>query len=293
MDSTNINQQTKNRLLKFQKNEITEHIIYSKLSNSEKKPNNKKVLKQISDDELRHYNIWKAYTNEDVNPSKLKIWKYYLISKVLGLTFGIKLMEKGEQQAQLTYDSISKIIPIAKKIEKEENQHEKKLISLIDEEKLRYVGSMVLGLNDALVELTGALAGFTFALQKPGLIALAGLITGIAASFSMAASEYLSTKSEKTTKSPLKSSIYTGFAYVLTVLFLIFPYFLFKTVYYSLTLTLINAILVILFFTFYTSVAQDLPFKRRFIEMAFISLGVAALTFGIGFLIRLFLGIEV
>jgi VIT1/CCC1 family predicted Fe2+/Mn2+ transporter len=85
-----------------------------------------------------------------------------------------------------------------------------KLISLIDEERLKYVSSMVLGLNDALVELTGALTGLTLALQNPRLIAIVGFITGIAASMSMAASEYLSTKQEDTEKNPLKASVYTG-----------------------------------------------------------------------------------
>ncbi|MDI6704563.1 MAG: VIT1/CCC1 transporter family protein [bacterium] len=82
---------------------------------------------------------------------------------------------------------------------------------------------MVLGLNDALVELTGALAGFTFALQNTRVVAMAGLITGVAASLSMTTSEYLSTKSEGGAKSPFKASVYTGSAYVLTVMFLIFP----------------------------------------------------------------------
>ena len=42
--------------------------------------------------------------------------------------------------------------------------NESALLQLLDEEKLRYTGSIVLGLNDVLVELTGALAGLTLAL---------------------------------------------------------------------------------------------------------------------------------
>jgi VIT1/CCC1 family predicted Fe2+/Mn2+ transporter len=125
------------------------------------------------------------------------------------------------------------------------------------------------------------------------LIALSGFITGIAASFSMAASEYLSTKSEGEAQSPIKAAVYTGLAYVLTVLFLIFPYLLFESYFLCLGLTVINAVLVILIFNFYVSVAKDLDFKRRFLEMVSISLGVAALSFLIGFLVRVFLGVEV
>lgn len=284
---------TKKRLLVAQRNEITEHFIYKKLSEIVKDVNNKNVLKQISNDELKHYNFWKKYTKQDIEASRWQILKYVFIARAFGLTFGIKLMEKGEEQAQAAYDKISKVIPDATSILKDEAKHEKELINLIDEERLKYVGSMVLGLNDALVELTGALAGLTLALQNTKLIAMAGLITGIAASFSMAASEYLSTKSEESRKNPLKASVYTGIAYIFTVLFLIFPYLLFENYYFSLAFTLVNAIIVILIFTFYISVAKDFSFKKRFFEMALISLGIAALSFGIGFLVRIFLNINV
>ena len=151
----------------------------------------------------------------------------------------------------------------------------------------------MLGLNDALVELTGALAGLSFALQDTRLVALAGLITGIAASFSMAASEYLSTKSKDDHENAGKSSLYTGVAYILTVFLLIIPYLLLQNYLLCLGLTIIIAVLIILLFNFYISVARDLSFRRRFFEMAGLSLGIAVLSFGIGYLIRLFLGIEV
>lgn len=280
-------------LLAAQKNEITEHFIYEKLAQSINDPHNKEVLKHIANDELKHYDFWKEYTHRNVKPNNLTVSKYFLISKIFGVTFGIKLMEKGEESAKVTYEKISKYVPEAGNIIKEEDEHEKQLIGLIDEERLRYVGSMVLGLNDALVELTGALAGLTLALQNTRLVAMAGLITGVAASLSMATSEYLSTKSEGGAKNPFKASVYTGVAYVLTVLFLIFPYLLLSDLYFCLGLTILNAIIVIFVFTFYISVAKDLSFKKRFLEMALISLGVAGLTFAIGFIIRILLNVEI
>jgi VIT1/CCC1 family predicted Fe2+/Mn2+ transporter len=286
-----IDENLRETILAAQRSEITEHFIYEKLAKSTKDLHNKEILRQISSDEVAHCNFWREYTNEDVKPSKLKIWVYYSISRVFGITFGTKLMERGEGQAQKTYDSISRFVPEAKNIIEDEEKHERQLIDLVDEEKLRYVGSIVLGLNDALVELTGALAGLTFALQNTRVTAMAGLITGIAASLSMAASEYLSTKTERD-KNPLKASAYTGSAYVVTVLFLIFPYLVFTDLYVSLGLTILNAIIVIFIFAFYISVAKDISFQNRFLEMALISLGIAALTFTIGFIIRTFLNME-
>jgi len=288
-----LDKNTENTILKMQRDEITEHVVYDRLSRSVKDPHNSSVLKRISDDELEHYQFWKKFTKRDVKPDTFKIWKYYLISIILGITFGIKLMERGEENAQKAYEEISRVIPDAKDIQHDEYEHEMKLVELIDEERLRYVGSMVLGLNDALVELTGALAGLTLALQNTRLIAMAGFITGIAASMSMAASEYLSTKSEEGSQDPLKASVYTGSAYVLTVLFLIFPYLLLENYYFCLGFTLFNAILVILVFTFYVAVAKGIPFRKRFLEMAAISLGIAALSFIMGYVVRIFLHVDI
>jgi VIT1/CCC1 family predicted Fe2+/Mn2+ transporter len=202
-------------------------------------------------------------------------------------------MERGEQSAQDNYGALSEQIAEAEAIAQEENAHEDALINLLDEEQLRYAGSMVLGLNDALVELTGTLAGLTLAFRNTRLIALSGSITGIAAALSMAAAEYLSTKSEETDKSPLKASLYTGAAYVITVLLLILPYLLLENYYLCLAITLVGAVAIIALFNYYISVAKDESFKQRFFEMAGLSLGVAGLSFIVGLLIREFLGIEI
>lgn len=288
----NISQETREKLLVYQQNEITEHHIYIKLAKSIKPSPNRRVLEEIAKDELQHYRFWRTITQQDVNPDKIKIWIYYLISRIFGFTFGIKLMERGEEDAQKNYEQLREIIPEAAAIAQDENDHENALIDLLDEERLRYIGSIVLGLNDALVELTGVLAGLTLALQDTNLIALTGSITGIAAALSMGASEYLSTKSEETVKNPVRASIYTGCAYVVTVLILILPYLILENFYVSLGLTLASAILIIAFFNYYISVAKDVPFKSRFLEMAGLSLGVAAISFIIGLILRSFVGVD-
>jgi VIT1/CCC1 family predicted Fe2+/Mn2+ transporter len=228
-----------------------------------------------------------------VSPNKVNLWKYSIITKLFGLTFGIKLMEMGEKKAEMSYGKLLKSIPIAKNVLNDEFRHEKQLIGIIGEERLKYAGALVLGLNDALVELTGTLAGLSFALQKTRIIATAGLITGIAASLSMATSEYFSEKSEENAKNPLKASVYTGIAYMLTVMLLVFPFLLFQNFYYSLSLTVLGAIMVVFIFTYYISVVRDLPFRKKFLEMTTISLGVAFLSFLIGLLVRIFLGINI
>ena len=280
-------------VLKIQKGELTEHIIYKKLSEIVKNKEHGDLLKKISREELEHYKVFKSITGEESSPDKFRIFLYVFIARLLGLNFGLKLMESGEDLAQDIYKGLISISPKVESIIREEEKHEKEIIELINEESLKYISSMVLGLNDALVELTAALAGFTLALQNGRLIGVVGLITGIAASMSMAASEYLSTKQEETDKDPVKASVYTGIAYICTVILLVFPYFIFKNIFFSLGLVVVMALFIILIFTFYISVAKGLDFKKRFIEMAGLSLSIASATFFIGLAIRKIFGVEI
>ena len=288
-----LSDQLRKQVLSFQRTEITEYHIYKRLAKKINSPENVKIIEQIADDELRHYNGWKKYTKEDVPPRWFFVWFYYFISMVFGFTFGIKLMEQGEELAQKNYSGVSAAIPEAEKFQHEEDVHEERLINMLDEERLRYAGSVVLGLNDALVELTGALAGLTLALQNEKLIALSGLITGIAASMSMAASEYLSTRSEDTGKHPVRAALYTGIAYIITVALLVLPYLILRNYILDLVIALITAVIIIAVFNYYISVAKGESFRARFTEMALLSLSVAAFSFVIGYFIRKWLGIEV
>ncbi len=289
----NLSEKIHEKLLVYQRNEITEYHIYQKLARTVKAPENRRILEDIAQDELRHYRVWQAYTGQEVAPDKLRIWKYYLISRIFGFTFGLKLLERGEAGAQGSYAQLGEIIPEADAIAHNENDHEAALLKLLDEDRLRYIGSVVLGLNDALVELTAVLAGLTLALQNTQLIALTGSITGIAAALSMGASEYLSTKTEETVQSPLRAALYTVSAYLITVIILILPYLILKNYYLCLSCTLGGAVLIIAFFTYYISVAREAPFKRRFLEMAGLSFTVAAFSFLMGFIMRTFLDIEI
>ena len=278
---------------KMQQSEITESVIYEKIAKFAKGEENKKTLLRLAKEEKNHYEIWKKYTSIEMKPQKLKVFKYKLLAKIFGFTFAIKLMERGEENAQSEYDLLSKEVEESVVIKQQEEEHEKALIEMLDEERLKYVGSMVLGLNDALVELTGSLAGFTFAMQNTKLIALSGLIIGISATFSMASSEFLSARSEGRNDA-FKSCLYTGIAYLITVVLLITPYLLLNNSQYLIALGCMIGIvlLIILVFTYYTSVAQSKPFKSRFLEMAIISVTVAVISFFVGVAAKALFGID-
>ena len=289
----NVSPEALDIIRKMQQNELDEGIIYKNIAAFAKGKENRRTLLRLAKEENAHCQVWKKYTSEDPRPSRGKILFYTLIARILGFTFAVKLMERGESGAQEEYARLEAEVPESIAIRQQEEEHEQALLAMLDEERLQYVGSMVLGLNDALVELTGSLAGFAFALQNNRLIALSGLIVGISATFSMASSEFLAARSEGRTDA-LKSCSYTGVAYLLTVIALIAPYLLLPATAFvpALILMLGVVIAIIAGFTYYTSVAQDQPFRRRFLEMALISTGVAVLSFVVGILAKKFLGVE-
>lgn len=287
-----LDERLQRELREFQRNEITEYHVYRGLA-AMAGGENREVLLRLSEEELGHYRTLKAYTGEEVPPNRWKARLYLFLARIFGITFAMKLMEEGEKRAEAAYMAAAAEIPELQEIVHDEHDHEEALMERIDEERLGYLSSMVLGINDALVELIGALAGLTLALRRSGLVGLVALITGIAAALSMAASEYLSTKSEGGAKSPLKAATYTGIAYIGTVALLVFPFFVLGNVYFALGLSLIDGLLVVGAFTFFMAVVRGLPYRRTLFEMASIGLGVAALSFLIGWLLRTLLGIEV
>jgi len=278
---------------KAQRDEEEGAILYSFMAKREKNEENKKLLEQMSKDEDIHAKVWKEISNKDIKPSKLGIMWFKFLTVVMGFTFVVKTMQKKESLAQVGYEQMSKELSEAARILEDERRHEKELYGMLDEERLHYVGAMVLGLNDALVELTGAIAGVTFALANTRLVALTGIITGVSATFSMAASNYLAERADNNPKA-LKSSIYTGMAYLITVVLLVLPYLLLPTNMYALAFAIMLAtvILIIMFFNYYISVAKEEPFLKNFATMAIISLSVALISYVIGVVAKQLLGID-
>lgn len=279
-------------VLAVQRTEITECHIYHELARRCKDENNAEVLRRIGNQEKGHYNFWKARSGVETGPDRKRIWRVVLLAKMLGFAFVLKQMEKREGTGSRLYDELSVHFPETKRFSEEELVHEKQILNMLDEERLQYVGSIVLGLNDALVELTGSLAGFTLALGSTKVITLAGLVTGISAALSMAASDYLSSKTEGDERAK-KSAVYTGVAYLFTVALLILPFLLLASKMLALGITLAIAVLIIFAFNYYISMAKDLNFKSRFWEMTFISLGVATFSFLVGWGLKAVLGVDI
>jgi VIT1/CCC1 family predicted Fe2+/Mn2+ transporter len=272
------------------RNELTEAAVYARLAELEKDGKNKDILNRISADETTHAKMIADILGVEARPSTFKVAWTVFCARVFGVTFTLKSMERGENTASRTYREILKTYPQLAMIADDEDRHESELIGMLNDERLNNMGAIVLGLNDALVELTGALAGFTFALGDSTKIAKLGLITGFAAAMSMAASSFLSARAEaqagEENKNAVKTAAYTGIAYVLTVLLLVAPYAFLPCATLALAVMLLSAFGIIAFFNFYLSVARGTSFFRGFSVMAGISTAVAIISYAFGYLLR-------
>ncbi len=271
----------------FAYDEYRDFMVYQALAQIEPDLNLKKTLTELSEHERQHYIFWSEISGQkDFRVGKAYLLLYKLARKILGLTFTAKFLEMHEKKSIEGYQNFAltaapEIRQKLKDIIQNDIDHEREHISQIHEEKIQFISSIILGLNDALIELSGALVGFTFALREPRLIVVTGLITGIAASLSMAASAFMQARYEPD-KNPKKAAFYTGISYIIVVMLLVLPFLLLSSSITAMTIMLSVAILIITFVSFYVSVLFERNFVKQLSIMLLFSLGVAAITFGIG-----------
>lgn len=282
----------------FAYDELKDYTVYSAILKTETNPDFRRILTKLTEHERQHYQFWLTVSQQkELRIHPLIVLYYTFIRRVLGLTFMAKFMEHHERNAIKHYSDILERIDdnlkgrVREIIEHEQN-HEWELINQINEEKVKFTGSIILGLNDGLIELTGALVGFSFAFASAPLVALTGFITGIAASMSMASSAYLQARHEKG-KNPKKAAAYTGVSYLVIVLLLIAPFLFASDLILSLALLAVIVLAIIAALSFYTSILFDRKFKNQFGEIFTFSIGVAFVSFLIGSAFRYFSGIAI
>lgn len=282
--------ETQRLLLRIQQSEMTEAAAYHAMASSIKDGHNRETLGKIADEIAAQAHALEKFTDALPQPDNRKVRRYARMARVFGFTFAAKLMDKRKVKVEHHAKKLLDEVPEVERLEADEHDRDEKLFDLLSEKRLSYVGAMILGMNDAIVEITGTLAGLTLAMQNTRLIALSGLITGVAATLSMAASEYLAERSDGKGDAA-KSGLMTGGAYFITVVILLLPYLILDDKMYLLAMGIMLAfvILILAAFNFYTSVARDVPFGKNFGQMCAISLGVAALSFVLDTLFARFL----
>ncbi|MGC9012088.1 VIT1/CCC1 transporter family protein [Thermogladius sp.] len=270
--------------------------VYRSLSKLEKDEERRRILSKLAEDEERHYEFWREYAGKDCRPGYWRVWLFKLSYVLLGPLFTIKLLERGEESAIREYASLlgglsGEARSTLEALIKDEESHEKELIGILSDPRLKYLGFVALGLADAIVEITGVNAGFLGATENTAIVGLAGLIVGFSAALSMAGASYLQSKHEKRV-SPTKSAVVTGLAYILSVLLLVAPFFTMRSLPAAFAASVTASVLLTGVFTYYSSVVEDKEFKREFLESLSLLLGIALASYLLGAALSRHLGIS-
>lgn len=280
----------------FARNEYRDYITYRELAKIETVPAFKRILEELVTHERDDFEFWRQLApKREYRLGRWELAGLVLMRRLLGLTFTAKYLERHEQRAVRNYQTFLTTAdePMRQRVQAilaHEQQHEQTLIDQFREQRVQFLGSIVLGVNDGVIELTGALTGLAFALRDARSVALFGLVTGVSASLSMAASAYMQARHEPG-KNPKTASLYTGCSYLLVVSLLIAPFLLVPQVWAALAVMMAVILILLAALAGYTSILFDRDFRRQLGEMLALSLGVALIAFLLGTAIRHLLGV--
>jgi VIT1/CCC1 family predicted Fe2+/Mn2+ transporter len=287
------------------KDEALDERLYAELAGRAKDDDARRLLESLAGQERRHLEFWARLSGIEparVPVSRLRLGAALFSSWLLGQGFTVRRLERQEDKTIAKYERILQSGALApedteelRTIVEDERTHEREMEQRIADERLAYLGAAVLGLNDALIELTGGLTGLVSSITDTELIGFTGLVIGVAASLSMAASNFLSSgmSAGQEELNPTKAAAYTGVAYIVVVVALVAPFFAIGNRVTALVVTWAIAVLVICAFAYYSAVLQNASFTRRVGQMLALGLGVAVITYLIGRAVSAAVGISV
>ena len=161
---------------------------------------------------------------------------------------------------------------------------------MVRKDKFNSAGAIVLGMHDALVSLTGLIAGLAVAMADRYVIILTAVIASVTASLSMGASNYLAVRTDGGRRAFI-SALYTGVAYMATCAVLIVPFFVFENRAVEMVLMFAIAVAEIFGFNYYLGRVNHRPDMRKFLGMLGVCAGVSVIAFLIGLGANKYLGV--
>ena len=279
--------------------EFTDHKLYDRLSLTVKGDSPfSEILKSLSSTEHRHYEFWRKYApDQEPKVSSLAISWVLLLRMLFGLTFAVRYLDRHEAKVVKRYKSVAHLIPESDRTSfdemlKDEEEHEREFGRKIESSVIRYISFVVLGLADALVEITGIHAGSLGIYNITEYAGLAGIVAGAAASLAMASAAFAQAKQGFQGSARL-SAAYTGISYFITAVILATPYFIFASMVYALTVSLLLAVLIITFVSYYSSIISGKPFTRDYLEILGIMFGVTLALYVFGYVVGITTGFRV
>ncbi|HXW94819.1 MAG TPA: VIT1/CCC1 family protein [Nitrososphaerales archaeon] len=268
--------------------EFSDYTLYDRLSKTVSSDSPfREVLQNLSTTEHRHFEFWRKYVpGEEPKLAKLKLYWVLFLRKFLGLTFATRYLDRHESNVVQEYKGLERLIPEPDRpaydeMVADEKEHEKAFALKVESSAVRYIAFVVLGLADALVEISGIHAGWLGLFEKTEIAGLAGVVAGGAASLAMASAAFAQAKQGFSGSARL-SAVYTGVSYFITAIILATPYFLTSSMILALGTSLTLAVAILVITTWYSTVIQQKAFSRDFVEILAILFGTTTLVFLLG-----------
>ena len=271
--------------------EFNDFTLYDRLSRTVDSDSPfKGVLQDLSATEHRHFEFWRKYVpGEEPRLAQLKLYWILFLRRFFGLTFATRYLDRHEANVVKEYEDLGPLIPEADRpayddMVADEREHEKAFAMKVESSAVRYISFVVLGLADALVEISGIHAGWLGLFDKTEIAGLAGVIAGGAASLAMASAAFAQAKQGFKGSARL-SAIYTGVSYFITAVILATPYFLTANMILALGTSLTLAVVILAVTTWYSIVIQQKPFMKDFLEILAILFATTIVVFALGALV--------
>lgn len=196
---------------RFYLDEMNDHLTYRSLAAGARDPQLAQLLQQIAAMELRHASFWAGLLRQhdqpvpDSRPRRLRLWILQLLLRLVGPVWLVSALELGETGAAHTYYRVWRegVLDDVERAELQsiivdELEHEASFRKEQKGSALTNVRDFVLGMNDGLVEILGAVTGLSAAYAgNPLLVAVSGLVVGVAGALSMGIGAFISVRSQR------------------------------------------------------------------------------------------------
>lgn len=272
--------------------------------------------------EEQHVAIWQKHFPDTHTAlsifARAKLTLLVFVARLTGDVFIRVCVEAIEIHGIRKYLQVAHIVdgsPIASDLAgilRDELEHEESVV--VGDVRARVTGdrirSFLFGFNDGLVEVTGAVVGFSATFSNPSLVVTAGLVIVFAGAFSMGAGAFASTHAEREVggidkfkekflggnlhheeveehnASPLVTGLITGIAYIIGGLAPLAPYAFGDL---SLALTLASSLAATLFVSWVIAFLSGMQARKRMLMNLMIVSIAVAFSYASGYVIDHFI----
>ncbi len=193
----------------FHRGERLDELTYRAMAEAAPEGPLRELLEAVAHTEASHARFWEGVLRargarpQAVRPGRWRVGLLRLLMRVTSPALAVSVVEMGEAAAyERYYDFLGRAdlqpeeAEQLRRIVEDELEHEEAFHEQAG--AMHHLRDFVLGMNDGLVEILGSVTGLAAAFPgRRGLVALSGLVVGLAGALSMAIGAFVSVRSQR------------------------------------------------------------------------------------------------